>query len=89
MELEGTGVRVVNRAARPDADRDGLGLGPGRRLTRCSTSWQAGAWPVTRTSCAPSDVAAAVAAVVGAPPASHFTVIEVEPEAPVDDRHES
>ena len=50
MELEGTGVRASDRAARPDLERDGQRLGRRRRRRSCSTSGCGGASPGTRTS---------------------------------------
>ncbi len=82
MELEGTGVRVST-------------IRPGQTLTEMGWDWEPRAidevlkswqhWGLARHGAflPPEGVAAAVAAVVGAPPGVGFTVLEVEPVAPV------
>ena len=82
MELEGTGVRV------------GM-VRPGPAGTEQGASWSAQAveevlaewtrWGHMRHGgmLRPSDVAAAVLAVVSAPKGTHLTLVEVQPEAPV------
>jgi NADP-dependent 3-hydroxy acid dehydrogenase YdfG len=83
MELEGTGVRV------------GL-VRPGPTLTGMGSTWDADTlaglfeewsrWGLTRHShmLRPADVAAAVIAMVATPRGAQLTLIEVEPEAPVE-----
>jgi NADP-dependent 3-hydroxy acid dehydrogenase YdfG len=83
MELEGTGVRV------------GI-VRPGPSTTEQGTSWDAATveqvigdwdrWGLTRHAGAlrPVDVARAVVAVVATPRGTHLTLVEVEPEAPVE-----
>ncbi len=83
MELEGTGVRV------------GI-VRPGPAATEQGSTWSAEAidttteawarWGVMRHAgyLRPRDVAAAVLAVVGTPRGTQLTLIEVQPEAPVD-----
>ena len=82
MELEGTGVRVS--VVRPGPTMTGMGM-----------SWDAVAvgamlddwvgWGLARHSyfLQPSDVAAAVTAIVSTPRGAHITLLEIEPEAPV------
>lgn len=82
MELEGTGVRVS--VVRPGPTMTGMGM-----------SWDAAAvgamlddwvgWGLARHSyfLRPSDVAAAVTAIVSTPRGAHITLLEIEPEAPV------
>jgi NADP-dependent 3-hydroxy acid dehydrogenase YdfG len=82
MELEGTGVRVS--VVRPGPTMTGMGM-----------DWDAGAvqavlddwatWGLARhpNFLSPSDVAAAVTAIVSTPRGSHLTLIEIQPEAPV------
>jgi NADP-dependent 3-hydroxy acid dehydrogenase YdfG len=82
MELEGTGVRVSV-------------VRPGPTLTGMGMAWDAGSvqvllddwvtWGLARHSnfLRPSDVAAAVAAIVSTPRGSHLTLIEIQPEAPL------
>jgi NADP-dependent 3-hydroxy acid dehydrogenase YdfG len=83
MELEGTGVRV------------GI-VRPGPSTTEQGTSWDAATveqvigdwdrWGLTRHAGAlrPVDVARAVVAVIATPRGTHLTLVEVEPEAPVE-----
>jgi NADP-dependent 3-hydroxy acid dehydrogenase YdfG len=82
MELEGTGVRVS--VVRPGPTMTGMGM-----------SWDAAAvgamlddwvgWGLARHSyfLQPSDVAAAVTAIVSTPRGAHITLLEIEPEAAV------
>ena len=76
----------LDRAARPDLERDGHRLG--RRATRpsCSTSGCGSAWPATRTSSSRRAIADAITSVVTAPRGVHLNLIEVTPEAPLEDR---
>lgn len=83
MELEGTGVRVSV-------------VRPGPTMTEMGMSWPAGTveavlsdwtrWGLARhpNFLRPSDVAGAVTAVISAPRGSHLTLIEIQPEAPLD-----
>ena len=85
MELEGTGVRVSV-------------VRPGPTMTGMGTGWDTGpvedmigawsTWGLARHFhfLRPSDVAAAIAAVVAMPRGSHLMFAEVQPEAPVDQR---
>jgi NADP-dependent 3-hydroxy acid dehydrogenase YdfG len=82
MELEGTGVRASI-------------VRPGPTLTEMGSTWDADAigaildewtrWGLMRhDGYLPADgVAGAVLAVINAPRGTHFTLVEVEPEAPV------
>lgn len=82
MELEGTGVRVCV-------------LRPGPTMTEMGSNWEAAAvqavlddwvsWGLARHPhfLRPSDVAAAVMAIVSMPRGSHLTVVEIQPEAPL------
>jgi short-subunit dehydrogenase len=81
MELEGTGVRVSSVRPGPTLTEMGWDWDPavtGELLT----TWAK--WGLQRHAhfMSGADVAAAVAAVVGAPPGVSFTVVEVEPVAP-------
>lgn len=80
-ELEGTGVRVAT--VRPGQTLTEMGLDWDPAVTEeVLASWQR--WGLARHPhfLQPSGVAAAVAAVLGAPPGVSFTVLEVEPLAP-------
>ncbi|GAA3822331.1 SDR family oxidoreductase [Sphaerisporangium flaviroseum] len=82
MELEGTGVRVS--MVRPGPTMTGMGMGWDARTTELVLSdWAK--WGLARHPyfLRPEDVAAAVAAVVGAPRGTHLALIEVQPEAAV------
>jgi NADP-dependent 3-hydroxy acid dehydrogenase YdfG len=84
MELEGSGVRVSS--VRPGQTMTEMGWDWDPAVTtELLTSWQQ--WGLARHShfMAPSDVAAAVSAVVGAPPGVAFTVVEVEPVRPFEE----
>jgi NADP-dependent 3-hydroxy acid dehydrogenase YdfG len=84
MELEGTGVRVS--VVRPGPTLTEMGWDWDPAVTgELLTQWQR--WGLVRhmNFLAPEGVASAVAAVVSAPPGVHFTLIEVEPEAPTED----
>jgi NADP-dependent 3-hydroxy acid dehydrogenase YdfG len=82
MELEGTGVRVS--VVRPGPTMTGMGM-----------TWNASAvetllddwarWGLARhpNFLRPSDVAAAVTAIVSTPRGSHLTLVEIQPEAPL------
>jgi NADP-dependent 3-hydroxy acid dehydrogenase YdfG len=81
-ELEGTGVRVST--VRPGQTATEMGLDwEGAQIEDVLSSWQH--WGLARHDAflTPADVAAAVAAVVGAPPGVCFSVLEVQPVAPV------
>jgi NADP-dependent 3-hydroxy acid dehydrogenase YdfG len=83
MELEGSGVRVS--VVRPGPTLTEMGWDWDPAVTGdLLTQWQR--WGLVRhmSFLAPDGVASAVAAVVSAPPGVHFTLIEVEPEAPVE-----
>jgi NADP-dependent 3-hydroxy acid dehydrogenase YdfG len=81
MELEGTGVRVSSVRPGPTLTEMGWDWDPvvtGQLLT----TWAR--WGLQRHAhfMSGADVAAAIAAVVGAPPGVAFTVVEVEPVVP-------
>jgi NAD(P)-dependent dehydrogenase (short-subunit alcohol dehydrogenase family) len=82
MELEGTGVRVS--VVRPGPTASGMGLawdiGPVEAML---ADWAK--WGLARHSyfLRPSDVAAAVTAVVSTPRGSHLTLVEIQLEAPL------
>ena len=83
MELEGSGVRVS--VVRPGPTLTEMGWDWDPAVTgQLLTQWQR--WGLVRhmSFLAPEGVASAVTAVVSAPPGVHFTLIEVEPEAPVE-----
>jgi len=83
MELEGTGVRVS--VVRPGQTMSGMGM-----------DWDAAAvqavlddwvhWGLARHPhfLRPEDVAAAVMAIVSTPRGTHITLLEIEPEAPIE-----
>lgn len=85
MELEGSGVRASI-------------VRPGPTKTEMGTTWKDEVatavledwihWGLARHPyfLRPSDVAAAITAVVGTPRGSHLTLVEVEPEAPLRER---
>lgn len=88
MELEGTGVRASV-------------VRPGPTLTGMGMAWDAGSvqvllddwvtWGLARhpNFLRPSDIAAAVMAIVSTPRGSHLTLIEIQPEAPLARREGS
>jgi NADP-dependent 3-hydroxy acid dehydrogenase YdfG len=83
MELEGTGVRVSV-------------VRPGQTMTGMGMDWDAAAvqavlddwvrWGLARHPhfLRPEDVAAAVMAIVSTPRGAHITLLEIEPEAPIE-----
>jgi NADP-dependent 3-hydroxy acid dehydrogenase YdfG len=82
MELEGTGVRVGIVRPGPSGTEQGS-TWDADTIDEVLTSWTY--WGVQRHHAylRPSDVAAAVLAVVSTPRGSHLTLVEVEPEAPL------
>jgi NADP-dependent 3-hydroxy acid dehydrogenase YdfG len=83
MELEGTGVRVSS--VRPGATMTEMGWSWDPAVTgELLTLWAH--WGLQRHMhfMSGADVAAAIGAVVGAPPGVSFTVVEVEPVAPYE-----
>ncbi|MFI0357858.1 SDR family oxidoreductase [Actinomadura sp. 9N407] len=84
MELEGTGVRAS--IVRPGPTTTGMGMGWDAETTgEVLEDWVK--WGVARHPyfLRPSDVAGAVAMVVGAPRGCHLSLIEVQPEAPLEE----
>jgi NADP-dependent 3-hydroxy acid dehydrogenase YdfG len=82
MELEGTGVRVG--VVRPGPTLTGMGMDwDHETLTALFDEWAP--WGLMRHAgyLKPADVANAVAAMVTTRPGAHLTLIEVQPEAPV------
>ncbi|WP_067819576.1 SDR family oxidoreductase [Actinomadura kijaniata] len=85
MELEGTGVRAS--IVRPGPTATGMGMNWDPRVTgEVLDEWVR--WGLARHPyfLRPSDVAAAVATVVSAPRGAHLTLVEVQPEAPLEER---
>ncbi|MBW8486069.1 SDR family oxidoreductase [Actinomadura parmotrematis] len=85
MELEGTGVRAS--IVRPGPTSTNMGLNWDPDVTgEVLEEWVK--WGLARHSSflRPSDVASAVAAVVGAPRGAHLSLVEVQPEAPLEQR---
>ncbi len=82
MELEGTGVRAGMVRPGPAATEAGSDW-DGDAIGAIVPSWQR--WGLLRHSgmLAPADVAAAVLAVVSAPPGGQLAIVEVQPTAPV------
>jgi NAD(P)-dependent dehydrogenase (short-subunit alcohol dehydrogenase family) len=82
MELEGTGVRAS--IVRPGPTVTGMGMDwDGPTVQAVIDDWSR--WGLARHPyfLRPSDVAAAVLAVVSTPRGAHLTLVEVEPEAPL------
>jgi short-subunit dehydrogenase len=82
MELEGTGVRVS--IVRPGPTMTGMGMSwDASTVQALLDDWAT--WGLARHSyfLRPSDVAAAVTAVVLTPRGAHLRLIEIEPEAPI------
>lgn len=84
MELEGSGVRVGMVRPGPAATEQGSTWDPAI-IEEVLASWND--WGIMRHPgyLRSRDIAAAVLAVVSAPRGTHITLIEVEPEAPVDE----
>ena len=85
MELEGTGVRVG--VVRPGPTMTGMGMSwDAQTLQAVLDDWAR--WGLARHPyfLRPADVAAAVAAMVSVPRGAHLTLVEIEPEAPVQPR---
>jgi short-subunit dehydrogenase len=85
MELEGTGVRAS--MVRPGPTQTGMGMDWDPVITgEVLTEWQR--WGLARHSAflRPDGVALAIAHAVAAPRGTHLSVIEVQPEAVVDQR---
>ena len=82
MELEGTGVRVS--VVRPGPTMTGMGMGWEPAAVGAMLDDWVG-WGLARHShfLRPSDVAAAVTAIVSTPRGAHITLLEIQPEAPV------
>jgi NAD(P)-dependent dehydrogenase (short-subunit alcohol dehydrogenase family) len=84
MELEGTGVRAT--IVRPGPTLTGMGMDWDPGVTgKVIEQWAA--WGFARHSnfMRPAGVAQAIVAVVGLPRGTHATVIELQPEAPLDE----
>lgn len=81
MELEGTGVRVGIVRPGPSATEQGSTWDPDS-VDAAIGAWKH--WGLLRHDgyLRPADVAGAVMAMVTVPPGTHFTVLEVQPEAP-------
>ncbi len=85
MELEGTGVRAS--IVRPGPTMTGMGMSWDPQTTaEILDEWVK--WGVARHPyfLKPDNVAAAIAAVVQAPRGTHLTLVEVQPEAAVEQR---
>ena len=82
MELEGTGVRVS--VVRPGPTMTGMGMDWDAAAVQAVLDDWVG-WGLARHPyfLQPSDVAAAVTAIVSTPRGAHITVLEIEPEAPI------
>jgi NAD(P)-dependent dehydrogenase (short-subunit alcohol dehydrogenase family) len=81
MELEGTGVRAV--MVRPGPTLTGMGMDWDPEVTgEVLAEWQR--WGLARHSAflRPEGVALAIAHAVAAPRGTHFSIVEVQPEAP-------
>lgn len=84
MELEGTGVRTGIVRPGPASTEQGRTWDPAV-IDEVLASWTD--WGIMRHPgyLRPQDVAAAVVAMVSAPRGTHLTLVEVEPEAPVEE----
>jgi NAD(P)-dependent dehydrogenase (short-subunit alcohol dehydrogenase family) len=85
MELEGTGVRAT--VVRPGPTLTGMGMDWDPAVTgEVLAEWQR--WGLARHSSflRPDGVALAIAHAVAAPRQTHLSVIEVQPEAPLDEK---
>jgi NAD(P)-dependent dehydrogenase (short-subunit alcohol dehydrogenase family) len=82
MELEGTGVRVS--VVRPGPTMTGMGMAWDAATVQAMLDDWAG-WGLARHSyfLRPTDVAAAVTAIISTPRGAHITLLEIEPEAPI------
>jgi NADP-dependent 3-hydroxy acid dehydrogenase YdfG len=82
MELEGTGVRVSVVRPGPTMTEMGMDWDPAQ-VQAVLSDWQK--WGLARHPyfLRPSDVAAAVCAVVSMPRGAHLTLVEIQPEAPL------
>jgi NADP-dependent 3-hydroxy acid dehydrogenase YdfG len=82
MELEGSGVRVSLLRPGPTMTEQGASWDPAD-VQAVLDDWAG--WGLARHPhfLRPSDVAAAVMAIVSMPRGSHLTVVEIQPEAPV------
>jgi len=85
MELEGSGVRVGIVRPGPASTEQGSTWDPAV-IDDVLASWND--WGIMRHPgyLRARDIAAAVLAVVSTPRGTHLTLVEVEPEAPVEDR---
>ena len=84
MELEGTGVRAV--IVRPGPTLTGMGMDWDPDVTgEVLAEWTR--WGLVRHSAflRPEGVALAIAHAVAAPRGTHLSIVEVQPEAPLDD----
>jgi NADP-dependent 3-hydroxy acid dehydrogenase YdfG len=88
LELEGTGVRASIVRPGPTLTEMGSGFPP-EILPALMAEWDDHGLMRHGGYLDADGVARAVHAVVGAPRGTHFTIIEVEPEAPVVDDRES
>jgi short-subunit dehydrogenase len=83
MELEGTGVRAI--VVRPGPTQTGMGMDWDPAVTgEVLAEWTR--WGLARHSAflRPEGVALAVVHAIGAPRGTHLSVVEVQPEAPLD-----
>ncbi len=87
MELEGTGVRAT--IVRPGPTLTGMGMDWDPDVT-AEVIEQWAAWGFARHSnfMRPAGVAEAIAAVVALPRGTHATVVELQPEAPIQQEDE-
>jgi short-subunit dehydrogenase len=85
MELEGTGVRAT--VVRPGPTQTGMGMDWDPQVTgEVLTEWVR--WGLARhpSFMRPDGVAAAIVHAVGTPRGTHLSVVEVQPEAPIDSK---
>lgn len=87
LEMEGTGVRVGVVRPGPTATEQGSGW-PSEQVDRVMSEWTRFGLIRHHGYLLPEQVAAAVVAMVAAPRGSQFSVIEVQPEAPLRDQGE-
>jgi NADP-dependent 3-hydroxy acid dehydrogenase YdfG len=84
MEMEGTGVRVGVVRPGPSSTEQGSNWDP-QMIDEAISSWTHWGQLRHHGTMRPSDVAAAIAAMVSVPRGTQFALLEVQPEAPVAD----
>ena len=82
MELEGTGVRAI--VVRPGPTQTGMGMDWDSEVTgEVITEWARSGLARHSALLRPEGVALAIAHAIAAPRGTRFSVVEVQPEAPL------